>query len=322
MSIPQDSSSNNPWGAYMPLAAVAFTVATGVITYMCKRRKTPMIQKVEAAASEPFNKEQGSRGPQIFTASALDPETAALLPPEALETPRVLQRPLNEKAFIDHHYSGGTSRSDFYAARFSNVSRFYDLKTFVPVRGDGNCFVNAAAAGLLNKLNQEPHYTAHLISILEAYESSPNIYVQPDPQAQESHHKSFFKAGDFRQVLEKLRSQNPNVLFHDDVFNAAFTRILRYILSHSAPKDAASLRCGTEIDATAVWDFSRVFDLNVKVALIEGESPADEMGPNAFVITQGEYDQSIIDTKDTRPPEVKDSDFVIMRKSGHFICAY
>ena len=226
---------------------------------------------------------------------------------------------MSERAFIDHHYNGGTAQSDFFTKSFSFVSRFFNLKTFVPVRGDGNCFVNATAAGLLNKIHKDASYLGKLTSIIEAYEASPNIYVQKDLGAQEEHHTNFYKASDFLQVLQKLKTQDPKTLFNDDLFNAAFTRILRYILSHSAPKDAVSLRCGTEIDATAVWDLRKIFDIDAKVAVIEGATPADSQGPEAFLLVHGEMDQSIISKKDK---SLQTAEFVILRKSGHFVCAY
>jgi len=311
MSIPQDPSQQNSSSYYMPWVTLACSLTAGVFAYvMYKFQRTPVMEKVEKKALESLN------------AGHLDPALAALLPAEALQAPKSLQNPMTEKTFIDHHYGGKTPDAVFFATRFSSIGRFFKLNTFVPVRGDGNCFVNAAAAGLLNKINKDPSYLSKLIAIIEAYENSPEIYVQKDPSAKEDQHINFYKTKDFRQVVSKLTQLHPTILFEDDHFNAAFTRILRYILTHSAPEDAVSKRCGTEIDSTAVWDLSRIFDLNAKVAVVEGPTPADSQGPDSFLVTYGDMNQSIIDTKQRHSDTEKTADFVILRKSGHFVCGY
>lgn len=322
MSIVQDPNQQNSWNTYFSWGALALSFATGAYAYIkYKCQKTSIMDKVEHTALETLNRRsQPKKVNKII--HELDPEIAALLPLEALEAPKTLQKPMSERAFIEHHYNGGTAQSDFFTKRFSCISRFFNLKTFVPVRGDGNCFVNASAVGLLNKLNKDPSYLGKLTSIIEAYQESPSIYVQKDPASKEEHHTNFYKASDFLQVLQKLKTQDPKTLFNDDLFNAAFTRILRYILSHSAPKDAVSLRCGTEIDATAVWDLRKIFDIDIKVAVIEGATPADRQGPEAFLLVHGDMEQSIINPKDKHPKSLNDAEFVILRKSGHFVCAY
>jgi hypothetical protein len=311
MSIPQDPAQENSSSYYMPWVTLACSAAAGVFAYvMYKFQRTPVMEKVEKKALE-----------SLYTGD-LDPALAALLPAEALLPPKTLQNPMTEKTFINHHYGEKTKDAVFFASRFSSIGRFFNLNTFVPVRGDGNCFVNAAAAGLLNKINKDPSYLGKLIAIIEAYDTSHKIYVQKDPSAQEEHHINFYKAGDFRQVVYKLKQLQPTLLFEDDHFNAAFTRILRYILTHSAPQDAVSERCGTEIDSIAVWDLSRIFELNAKVAVVEGATPADSQGPDSFLVTYGDMNQSIIDTNQRYSDTEKTADFVILRKSGHFVCGY
>lgn len=132
----------------------------------------------------------------------------------------------------------------------------------------------------------------------------------------------FYKTEDFDKVLQQLKHQTTEELFNDDQFNAAFTRILRYILLHVSPQDAVSPRCGTEIDITAVWDLCKIFDLNIKAAVIEGLTPADQRGPESFLLVHGDLNQTIINTQDHHPLRDKRADFVIMRKSGHFVCSY
>lgn len=98
-------------------------------------------------------------------------------PEKLLEAPKSLQAPMTEREFIAHHYNSTTPRSSFFARRFSSVSNFFGLRTFIPVRGDGNCFINATAAGLLHTINKDPNFRQKLISTIEAYNASPKIYV-------------------------------------------------------------------------------------------------------------------------------------------------
>lgn len=334
MSSINNHPEENSWNFYLSLGAAAISAGLGLYVYIkSKFQKTPLMQRVETIAEPSFRsspparaveppKSQRAAFPVPAPSSAVDPSIAdivGLLPREALESPKILQAPMTLRGFIDHHYSGGTENADFHIRRLEAVSQFYSLTAFIPVRGDGNCFANAAAAGLLNKLAKDPAFKGELISTIQAYQESPNIYVKQDPTAQEQHYRNFHKAGDFALVLNALAKRTPHDLFQDDAFTAAFTRILRYVLTHVSPSDAVTPRCGEEMDNTAVWDLNKIFNLNVKVAIIEGTTPADSKGPHACIVSEGkDCNQHIQDLSRGRQA----ADFVILRKSGHFVCGF
>jgi hypothetical protein len=243
----------------------------------------------------------------------LPPEFLAMLAEDTAQLPPVIQPLLDAASFIQHSFSGNTALAEKSKRRLHRISCFFGIDSYVPVRGDGNCFLNATAAGLLNYIEGSPGKIQKIINTLAAYKESPHPYLE-----------GFNKNRDFDLVMNQLRT-NPsprNAL--DDVFTSAFARVLRYTISQATVEGDVSLQDGDYIDMNAIYALNSVFDINAKIAVLEGNGHADPAEPSFFCILQGKIENAegtIIDTT-TRYPERRDheADFLIVRKSGHFFC--
>ena len=252
----------------------------------------------------------------------LSREDRAMLPPEALEEPHVVQAGLDITAFNEHNFSGNTELAQRSSRRLESICKFFGVDNFIPVRGDGNCFFNAAVAGLFNYIDHNPGKKRDIIDRLEGYRGSLRPYVLEDTNiTAPAYSKGFYKEGDFELVIRELRDNAPEELVTKDQFTSAFARVLRYALNHSCEEEDVGQRSGCEVDMIAIWALNSLFGINAKLAVLEGASHADINGPSSFFLMHGDMahsDQDIIDI--TRPYPIRDheADFIIIRKSGHY----
>jgi hypothetical protein len=238
------------------------------------------------------------------------------------DPPKLLQRPQTVAEFID---------SSDHKTRISAISNYFSLRKIIPVRGDGNCFLNALSAGILEKLRKDPSYKDKLIGALLPYEYSDKPYVIQDQNSTHDFEKGFYKASDYQKVIESLNRSKISDLFEDQYFNGSFTRILRYALTHAFDEDKISPECGSYVDAEVIRGAKNLFDLKCRVAVIDAGSGVEKIirenfnkrqnYPEGFLLYEAQGEQRIVDTKTTR--KEKDTlDFVLLRNGAHFVCAY
>lgn len=238
------------------------------------------------------------------------------------EPPKLLQTPQTVAEFKD---------TCDHKTRISAISNYFSLQKIVPVKGDGNCFLNALSAGILEKIKKDPSYKNKLISALLAYEYSTKRYVTQDQNATQDFEKDFYKASDYQRVIESLNRSKISDLFEDQYFNGSFTRILRYILTHAIDEDKISPQCGSYVDAEAIKGANDLFDLKCRVAVIDAGSGVEKIIREnfnkqqnyleGFLLYGAQGEQKIVDTKTTKK-EKDPLDFVLLRKGAHFVCAY
>jgi|GEM_PF-2245409 len=238
------------------------------------------------------------------------------------ESPKLLQTPQSVDQFKD---------SLKEKTRISAISNYFSLRKIIPVRGDGNCFLNALSAGILEKIRKDPSYKDTLTSSLLAYQYSSQPYVTQAQNATHGYEKDFNKASDYENVIKSLNRSKLSDLFEDQYFNGSFTRILRYILTHAFDEDKISLQCGSYVDAEAIKGANELFDLKCRVAVIDGGSAVEKIIREhfnkqqnyleGFLLYGAQGEQKIIDTKTTKK-EKDPLDFVLLRKGAHFVCAY
>jgi hypothetical protein len=239
--------------------------------------------------------------------------------PAALREAPVIERPLTLGEFRALNFNGGTPRAEKGDQRLRLLSEFFGIHTLVPVRGDGNCFLNATIAGFLYHLGHHPEQLNAIFDRLLSYERSPHDY---DPR--------FNKEEDFQLLTNSLAFSSPNFwqLSENQAFCFAFTRVLRYILSHHESDGELHQHSGEAIGMHAVHILNQVFNLNAKVAVLEAESYAgeyDPIQPTSFYRIQGRNRtfpgaSLTINTLMRQPLDERRADFLILYKTGHYFC--
>jgi hypothetical protein len=245
------------------------------------------------------------------------------------EYPPLTQETLHLSEFIKEHFNGGTPLAQKNSERLHNISTFFGIDSFVPIGGDGNCFVSAAIAGLLNHFIIRPSEKERITRIMEEFKKSHHPYILEDPSPESRpHNKGFNKDNDFDLVIETLKSKPPHILTKDEPFIAAFGRVLRYALVHneSYSKEDIPPQAAAEIDVSAICALNLLFSINAKVVVLEGGvEDADSSKSSFFAMIQGgdighpDANQGI-DTEKEVSPEHNTADFLIIRKSNHFFC--
>ncbi len=116
------------------------------------------------------------------------------------ERKQIVQSPKLVQAYLDEVYNGGTPAAEKYRARLQSIEEYYNKPLVYPVRGDGNCFCNAAVAGLLSI----PNCRENIALILREKLHTNQSYIQPDPTSTKDHLTKFNKEDDFALVLSGL----------------------------------------------------------------------------------------------------------------------
>ncbi len=223
---------------------------------------------------------------------------------------------------LDPRYDTPKARAEFapkkarnqnYQKRLIAISNRFHTPHVYPVRGDGNCFCNAAVAGLVASIVKNPRIKSSILEKIKNAEAAEFPYITPDtsPNALE-YGKKFSKADDFKTVLERLEGQASSEWLNDFDFTSKFSRVIRSMLLIEDNNQDAQLRSfGNEMEATFIYGLYRIFDLNIKLAILENNNQlVDPKDPNEYGVTDPL--EEIQNTKKDK------ADFVIVLKSAHY----
>lgn len=223
---------------------------------------------------------------------------------------------------LDPRFDTPKARADFAPKRARNVNyqkrllaisnRFHTPHVY-PVRGDGNCFCNAAVAGIITCLVKRPELKSSIITKIKNAEASNFPYITSDTSHNALEYGvNFSKANDFKKVLKKLEDQTDLEILNDFDFTSKFSRVIRYMLLIEGNNQDAQLRTfGNEMEATFIYGLYRIFNLNIKLAVLENNNQlVDPKDPNEYGVTDP-LDE-INNTKNDK------ADFVIVLKSAHY----
>ncbi len=258
---------------------------------------------------------------------------AAIHPLVENKGPQIIQPRQSVESFIRASYSGAaTERNKKYSERIRNISKAFSKSDIYPVRGDGNCFTNSAAAGLLHVIGKNEEKRQETAQIITNYQTRDTPYILPDvTQTAPQYNKVFTKEGDFKAVLDRINGDTFEIseLIGDQSFISAFSRVIRYILVCEREQGGFEEgdipgRCGEEIDMEAVVLLNRLFRVNASLIVLQGPNQAsDPENPHEALQLVGRErfeGQRIVDMSqiDSRVIE-GEFDFLILRKSGHFL---
>ena len=207
-------------------------------------------------------------------------------------------------------------------------------------RGDGNCFTNSLAAGLMDVVKKNPDYRGTLIEKLREFQSCQDPYVLLDTGlSAPPYSQSFRKNEDFIKLIKDLEQGKKDLGNHT---MAAFSRVLRYVLTLDQFKnvyiEGTSQRVGKELGFANIFTFNKAFGLNARVLVLEAKPFIDEESvehlneqdpedPSSIFRASGTQDGRGIDDPQTKMGMVRIADllreepgesFNIIRTDGHF----
>jgi hypothetical protein len=235
---------------------------------------------------------------------------------------KIVQSPKSVEKYLDEEYKGDTSTARKYRARLEYIEKHYDKHQVYSVRGDGNCFCNAAVAGLLSI----PNNRKKIAAILREKVKTDKNYIKPDPNSTADHLTKFQKDDDFNIVLDGLLTRTDLTtqnLLEDFNFTAAFSRVIRYILSTTS-KDLCSSTNGEETDMYSIWVLNDIFNTQAKMIVLAGLTAVDPELPNIAHVACGkslnvDEGASNVTLNTNVNSESNKPEFLIIRKSAHFI---
>ncbi|MBA2369077.1 MAG: hypothetical protein H0V82_08660 [Candidatus Protochlamydia sp.] len=243
--------------------------------------------------------------------------------------PRIVQKGMNVEKYSQEEYKGNTPKAQKYIKRLKHISAYFNKSFIYPVRGDGNCFCNAALAGLVLLIVKNNEKKEKIIQVLIEYASKTEAYTTPDQSANApAYSKLFTKEEDFETTVQFLSDGTLSSLdFENYNFTSSFSRVLRYLICCNqanagfAPNEM-SLESGSEIDMNAVVILNALFDINCKVAVLQANlNEANPVKPEEIYLIQGKdiYDNStsIINTHQNNGDQP--CDFLLIRKDAHYI---
>jgi hypothetical protein len=232
--------------------------------------------------------------------------------------PKIIQNKEKPSDFVEREYK--------YAAKDSKyVERISALKThiFFPTRGDGNCFSNAVAAGVLLTTSPE-----ELLNKLNNYLNNNFSYITDDTSLTGPEYaKSIIKDDDFSKVIRfLLETENKNELIKEDDFMCRISRIIRYILCIEGTTDvyidAPLLESGQDIDLFHVLTINKIFgEKVVGLVLRSGSAEFDPKDPKKIYKiegTEGPFSEST-KSEEISIDEIPSRDFYILRHGAHFL---
>ncbi len=184
---------------------------------------------------------------------------------------RIIQDKVSVPDYIGMQYKGNTPAANKYSARLRAISKHLDYQTIIPTRGDGNCFTNAAAAGLLHLF---PLFKEKFLAVLRTHSQSSLPYLTPDKTSTApTYSQQFTKKDDFNKVITHLMQYPCDSLLKDQLFLAAFSRVIRFILhiqyEHTGvPLDENLLQVGENIDMLGLCALNHAFDVNAALIVL------------------------------------------------------
>lgn len=264
------------------------------------------------------------------------PETTSITPTSPWvgnQGPQIIQSHQSVEGFVNSSYSGAaTERNKKYSERMRNISQYFAKNDVYPVRGDGNCFTNSAVAGLLYVMGKDRKRSQEIAQLISSYETRDTPYILPDvTQTAPQYNKVFTKEGDFKAVLDRINGDTFEIseLIGDQSFISAFSRVIRYILVCEREQGGFEEgdipgRCGEEIDMEAVVLLNRLFQVNASLIVLQGPNQAsDPENPHEALQLVGRErfeGQRIVDMSPIDSSVIEgEFDFLILRKSGHFL---
>lgn len=243
-----------------------------------------------------------------------------------INVPPIISKRQNVTDFIHENFQKKTDHNEKYSRRLKSIASAFGKEWIYAVRGDGNCFCNAAVAGIVNHLNTHPERRLPFLKIVEDHRSKSDAYVSPDKTADAEnnipeHNVNFSKEKDFDTVINGLKDPidfSDKLLSNFD-FSAGFSRIIRYILfchrkELGLDEREIPLACGKEIDMGAIPLFNQIFNLNAGLAVFQGKPPFDLPKADEFLAVKGQDPVPI----QINHGEKNDADFLILSKTGHF----
>lgn len=306
------------------LSFVAVGIAAiGYLGYraVCVLAKTGFIKKIEEVALQRVIWQTDDavipcKGDGYFPSSQKEP---------VQKGPLIVQNKQSISEFIQAEYRGETVNAKKYARRLERIASYFEMPWIRPVRGDGNCFVNAALAGLMPLIERDPEKKASIIHLVSRYAEAQEAYVSPDLiSTAPFYSKKFNREDDFKLVLKTLKTP---ALMDEGIktfeFSASFARIIRYILYCNRNREKQgldeeiSLTSGGDISAEIVDVLNQEFGLNVKVVILQGDAAVDSDQENQVCCYQHLYQMLDLDQKSGA--EDKTLDFLIIRKGAHFL---
>ena len=285
------------------------TLGLAIVGYMgCKVvkwivSKLGLVQKTDNVANQTLSKIN-------------NPIKGLQKPPVIEEHLRIVQDPKSVQDYLNEEYKGFTPQAIKYRKRLELIGKYYEKNTIYPVRGDGNCFCNAAVAGLLSI----PNNRVNIIHVFEKKKNTNQNYIKPDPNSTTEHLTHFNKDKDFKIVLAGLADTNltTEALFKDFEFTAAFARVIRYLLSTQSEGCATN---GQEMDIDDVWSLNTIF--NTRVEAIVLAAPLKDFDPelpdSAYTTGSACINIRYLDLKSAVNPPFNKPEFLIIRKGAHFI---
>jgi hypothetical protein len=288
-----------------------------------KKSKTPSRHYTSSSSESSDSESSDSEGPTIRSL----PSIRSLFIP-SLRIP-IVGKKQSVASFIKSEFSGETSRSKKYINRLSNISKYFNKLSIYPTQGDGNCFCNAAIAGLIEIMHADAgRYRQMSTILLERGCSHSAPYI-----------KDFSQEADFNLVIDRLSQQPALSLLNDDAFAVSFSRIIRHLIVCEIEDKHLPLReivreDGDYIDTDAITVLNSIFDINAQAAVLSAPSNtgADlDRSDTAYIVSgrkavpdglpragfaEGESPFLVDLSKENRnrPPE-----FLIIRQGAHFI---
>ena len=308
-------------------ALCILTGGTAVIGYMGYKCLKWLLEKVGIIAKVDEVGRANIQTPQSSTISdrAEDQVASSFGPP-------IVERGLSVREYNQNEYGGGTENAQKYSNRLQLISSFFNKEVVYPVRGDGNCFCNAAIVGLIHLIQADPRNRAKFINILQEYAAREDLYVTPDTNDNvPAYSRTFSKQKDFDLTIRYLQREHIGVEDLTTKFDvaASFSRIIRYMIycnqeDAGFPANEISLESGQAIDMNAVVIFNGIFDLNSKMAVLKADSnEANPQQAKDVYVVKGKdlYANStaVLDMTQQNARPDKECDFLFVRKEGHYI---
>ena len=266
-----------------------------------------------------------------------------------VENNAIVQKPQTIAQFREQIYPttgirfpDAIQRNTRYGERLAGVVNYFGTPVIYPVRGDGNCFCNAAVAGILHGIKQGTIDPQIILTVIQQSGSDHSAYITPDVENNFDYMKDFRKDEDYGKVINGLEAVQHNkdtidALADDFDFTASFSRILRYLLVINTQTEGMLFhdlfecdmtKTGKEMEAPLFVVLNKMFSLNIYVALVEGGDMSYPEGTNSatnaciFQPDPNAYfgqTQKIINLNDRLPDDIAPPSFVIIRKGGHFL---
>lgn len=291
--------------------------------------KTPVLTLSELSEEDDNTSSTSSSGYKYFNEEKESVEgieqakQEIALNPLAWEGPDIIGEPQSIEDYVNEHFGKTqTPRKKKSAARALHFrENGYSMRI---ARGDGNCFTNSLAGGLMDVVKKNPGYRKTLIKKLREFQRCKDPYVLS---------QAFTKNEDFKKLIEDLEQGKKDL---DNHTMAAFSRVLRYVLSlekfENVIVDRVDRKVGELIDFSGIFAFNKAFELNARVLILEAApssggklNPYDPESSSYIFRTSGtlnddddpETKMGLVEITDFLKKE-PDESFNIMRVDGHF----